>query len=174
MSDVMRLFSRSDILCVNCPLNNETYHLVNAERLAMMKPTAYFIHTARGKVVDDQALVEALKEGKIAGAALDGSQLRGAKRANQTYYGVPLWPEHGGHRSAASVGAVAPPTVQLEPDSSPSKPDALGLQPEALLEAAFRGKSDAAGGRQDSMPGQFCIRGRLAQRPADLPGGAPG
>ena len=37
----------------------------------MMKPTAYFIHTARGKVVDDKALVEALKEGKIAGAALD-------------------------------------------------------------------------------------------------------
>ena len=45
--------------------------MIGKEQLLMMKPTAYFIHTARGKVVDDAALVEVLKDGKIAGAALD-------------------------------------------------------------------------------------------------------
>ena len=45
--------------------------MIGKEQFLMMKPTAYFIHTARGKVVDDKALVEALKEGRIAGAALD-------------------------------------------------------------------------------------------------------
>lgn len=65
------LFRRSDILCVNCPLTPETHHIVNAERLALMKPTAYFINTARGPIVDQKALTRALQEGKIAGAGLD-------------------------------------------------------------------------------------------------------
>jgi phosphoglycerate dehydrogenase-like enzyme len=65
------LFQRADVLCVNCPLTPETRHLVNAERLALMKPTAYLINTARGPIVDQQALTRVLAERRIAGAGLD-------------------------------------------------------------------------------------------------------
>ena len=65
------LFARSDVLCVNCPLTPETHHIVNAERLALMKPTAYLINTARGPIVDQAALTKVLQERKIAGAGLD-------------------------------------------------------------------------------------------------------
>ncbi len=65
------LFRQSDILTVNCPYTPQTKHLVNAERLALMKPTAYFINTARGPIVDQAALTKVLQEKKIAGAGLD-------------------------------------------------------------------------------------------------------
>jgi len=64
-------FRRADILSINCPLMPETHHLVNAERLALMKPTAYLINTARGPIVDQKALTKVLQERKIAGAGLD-------------------------------------------------------------------------------------------------------
>lgn len=65
------LFRRADILTVNCPLTADTHHIVNAERLALMKPTAYFINTARGPIVDQKALTKVLQERRIAGAGLD-------------------------------------------------------------------------------------------------------
>lgn len=65
------LFRRADILSVSCPLTPETHHLVNAERLAVMKPAAYLINTARGPIVDQKALTRVLQEGRIAGAGLD-------------------------------------------------------------------------------------------------------
>jgi len=65
------LFREADVLSVSCPLNDETHHIVNAERLALMKPTAYLINTARGPVVDEAALTRALLENRIAGAGLD-------------------------------------------------------------------------------------------------------
>jgi phosphoglycerate dehydrogenase-like enzyme len=65
------VFRRADVLSVSCPLTTETRHLVNAERLALMKPTAYLINTARGPIVDQKALTEALQERRIAGAGLD-------------------------------------------------------------------------------------------------------
>ena len=65
------LFARADILTVNCPLTKETHHIVNAERLALMKPTAYLINTARGPIVDQKALTRVLEENRIAGAGLD-------------------------------------------------------------------------------------------------------
>src|SRR5260221_4044031 len=65
------LFARADILTVNCPLSAETRHLVNAERLVLMKRTALFINTARGPIVDQKALTDALANGRIAGAGLD-------------------------------------------------------------------------------------------------------
>jgi D-3-phosphoglycerate dehydrogenase len=64
-------FRRADVLSVSCPLTPETRHLVNAERLALMKPTAYLINTARGPIVDQKALTRVLQEGRIAGAGLD-------------------------------------------------------------------------------------------------------
>ncbi|MBL8906156.1 MAG: dehydrogenase, partial [Rhizobiales bacterium] len=65
------LFRRSDVLSVSCPLTPETRHIVNAERLALMKPTAYIINTARGPIIDQKALTEVLQQRKIAGAGLD-------------------------------------------------------------------------------------------------------
>lgn len=65
------LFRRSDFLCVNCPLTDETRHFVNAARLGLMKTSAYLINTARGPIVDQAALTKALKDGTIAGAGLD-------------------------------------------------------------------------------------------------------
>jgi phosphoglycerate dehydrogenase-like enzyme len=68
---LQELFSQSDVLSVSCPLNEETHHIVNAERLALMKPTAYLINTARGPVVDEAALTRVLQDRRIAGAGLD-------------------------------------------------------------------------------------------------------
>lgn len=65
------LFMRSDVLAVNCPLTPDTHHIVNAARLALMQPTAYFINTARGPIVDQKALTQVLEERRIAGAGLD-------------------------------------------------------------------------------------------------------
>ena len=61
----------ADFLTLHCPLNEATKGLINRETLALMKPTAYLINTARGGVVEEDALSEALKSGKIAGAAID-------------------------------------------------------------------------------------------------------
>jgi phosphoglycerate dehydrogenase-like enzyme len=69
--DLDEVFRRSDVLTVNCPLTDETRHLVNARRLALMKPTAFLINTARGPIVDQQALTTVLVERRIAGAGLD-------------------------------------------------------------------------------------------------------
>lgn len=65
------LFRDSDFLTIHTPLTRETRHIVNAETLAMMKPTAYLVNTARGPMVDVRALAEALNKGVIAGAAID-------------------------------------------------------------------------------------------------------
>lgn len=65
------LFCTSDVVSVNAPLTPETYHIVDGARLAQMKPSAYLINTARGPLVDEKALVEALRNGTIAGAGLD-------------------------------------------------------------------------------------------------------
>lgn len=65
------VFRQSDFVTVNCPLNDATRGLVDARRLGLMKPSAYLINTARGPIVDEAALVDALKTNVIAGAALD-------------------------------------------------------------------------------------------------------
>jgi glyoxylate reductase len=70
-ADLDTLLKESDIVSVHVPLTKDTFHLINEERLRKMKKTAYLINTARGPVVDTNALVKALKEGWIAGAALD-------------------------------------------------------------------------------------------------------
>jgi D-3-phosphoglycerate dehydrogenase len=61
----------SDYLSIHAWLSNETRHMIGKEEFAKMKPTAYLINTARGEIVDQSALVNALQEGRIAGAGLD-------------------------------------------------------------------------------------------------------
>lgn len=65
------LLKRADFVVVTCLLNDDTRHLINAQRLSQMKKTAYLLNVARGPIVDEQALIEALRSGTIAGAALD-------------------------------------------------------------------------------------------------------
>lgn len=69
------LLSKSDFVSLNCDLNPISHHLVNAQRLSRMKPEAILINTARGPIVDEQALVEALQAKRLAGAALDVFEL---------------------------------------------------------------------------------------------------
>ena len=65
------LLSQSDFVSLHCPLNEETYHLLDARRIGLMKKTAFLVNTARGPVVDELALVDALERGVIAGAGFD-------------------------------------------------------------------------------------------------------
>lgn len=65
------VLKQADIVTLHCPLTDTTKNLINAETLALMKPTAYLINTGRGPLVDEVALLDALENGKIAGAALD-------------------------------------------------------------------------------------------------------
>ena len=65
------IFRTSDVVSIHCPATPENRHLVNAERLASMQPSAFLINTARGDIVDEAALVDALQSRKIAGAGLD-------------------------------------------------------------------------------------------------------
>jgi D-3-phosphoglycerate dehydrogenase len=66
-----RLMSEADFVVVCCLLNDETFHLVSADRLARMKPTAFLISMARGPIIDEKALIEVLRDGRIAGAGID-------------------------------------------------------------------------------------------------------
>jgi phosphoglycerate dehydrogenase-like enzyme len=71
MSDLKLLLPEADYVVLACPLTQETENLIDAAALALMKPAAYLINVARGRVVDEAALVEALATKRIAGAALD-------------------------------------------------------------------------------------------------------
>ena len=82
------IFRTADVVSLHCPLNAQTKHLVNAERLALMKPSAILINTGRGPLIDEQALADALNSGRIYAAGVDvltqeppraGSPLIGAR-----------------------------------------------------------------------------------------------
>jgi glyoxylate reductase len=68
---LLTLLKRADFVTLHAPLTPETHHLIDAAALEAMKPTAILINTARGPIVDQAALIEALRQGEIAGAALD-------------------------------------------------------------------------------------------------------
>lgn len=66
-----QMVSRMDIISVNCPYTPSTFHLMNARRLKLMKPTAVIVNTSRGEVIDENALTRGLRAGELAGAGLD-------------------------------------------------------------------------------------------------------
>ncbi len=69
--DLEPMLRRADVVSLHCPLTKETHHLIDRAALERMRPTAVLVNTARGQIVDERALVGALREGVIAGAALD-------------------------------------------------------------------------------------------------------
>ena len=71
MTDLPSLLSKSDFVSLNCDLNPTSHHLMNADTLALMRPNAVLINSARGPIVEEKALIEALQTKRIAGAALD-------------------------------------------------------------------------------------------------------
>jgi glycerate dehydrogenase len=86
-------FAGADVLSLHCPLDEGTYHFVNAERLGRMKPSAILINTGRGPLVDEQALADALNSGRLYAAGIDvlteeppanGSPLLGARNCHIT------------------------------------------------------------------------------------------
>lgn len=79
------VFMQSDFISLNCPLNESTKHMINKDTLAMMKPTAYLINTARGALIDEEALIEALKNSVIAGAGLDVQEVEPLDDASPLY-----------------------------------------------------------------------------------------
>jgi Lactate dehydrogenase and related dehydrogenases len=79
------VFKQSDFISLNCPLNESTRHMINKETLAMMKPTAYLINTARGALIDEKALIDALQNNAIAGAGLDVQEVEPLDDASPLY-----------------------------------------------------------------------------------------
>ncbi len=69
--DLDQMLTRMDIVSLHCPHTPATYHLLSARRLALLRPHAFIINTARGEVIDENAMIRLLEEGKIAGAGLD-------------------------------------------------------------------------------------------------------
>ncbi len=79
------VLSQSDYVTLHCPLMPQTRHIIDKEALALMKPTAFIINTARGPLIDEAALIEALKEGRIAGAGLDVQEVEPPAEDNPLY-----------------------------------------------------------------------------------------
>jgi D-3-phosphoglycerate dehydrogenase len=69
--DIETLFKNSDVVTIHVPLNNETHHMIGEKLFRLMKPTAIFVSSARGPIVDEKALIKILQEKKISGACLD-------------------------------------------------------------------------------------------------------
>lgn len=78
------LFTESDVVSIHSPHNPATHHIVNADTLALMKPSAFVVCTSRGKCIDNKALYDALVEGRIAGAAVDDPEEEPMKMNNWT------------------------------------------------------------------------------------------
>lgn len=79
------LLATSDFVSLHCPLTDATRHMINAERLEMMKPTAFIINTSRGPLIHEPALIQALTRGSIAGAGLDVQEQEPPPRENPLY-----------------------------------------------------------------------------------------
>ncbi len=83
--DLETVLSQSDYVSLHCPLTDATKHIINEKTINMMKPSAFLINTSRGPLVDEPALIKALKENKISGAALDVQEIEPPLNDNPLY-----------------------------------------------------------------------------------------
>lgn len=130
LSQLERVLSESDFVSLHLPLTIETHGLLNAERLALLKPTAVLINTARGALVDEDALIRALKEKRIGGAALDVFE-------NIDVFALPGAP---------------PPHPLFELDNVLLTPHCAGSSVESSLESKMRGARHATDVLQGRWP----------------------
>lgn len=117
-----RLLAESDFVSIHLPLTSDTYHLLDAAKLSRMMPSAVLINTARGAIVDETALVDALRQRRIAGAALD------------VFEGIDVF--------ALPGTPVAHPLMQL--DNVILTPHCAGSSVESSLDSKIRGARNAA------------------------------
>src|SRR5260370_7608431 len=101
------MLARMDIISVNCPHTPATFHLLSARRLKLMRPDAYIVNTARGEVIDENALIRMLAAGELAGAGLDVFEQEPAVNPKL----LPLPPP----RTTRLPPHTAPPTLQRTP-----------------------------------------------------------
>lgn len=116
--DLEELLSRSDIVSVHLPLTSETRGLIGREQLARMKPSAILINTARGSVVDQSALIEALEQNRLAGAGIDVFDIEPPLPANHPIFKAPntvLLP-HVGFDTVEAMSAKADIALQYLED----------------------------------------------------------
>ena len=113
--DLDLLFAEADYISLHVPKTPETTHLINAQALAKMKPTARIINCSRGGIVDEEALVEALKAGKIAGAALDVFETEplGESKLRELGSKVILTPHLGASTAEAQVNVAIDVAEQI-------------------------------------------------------------
>jgi len=111
LCELERVISGSDVLSLNCPLTPENRNMIDGESLSRMKKGAILVNTARGGLVDEAALTEAIKAGKLRAAGLDSFQVE-PMTAPHIFHGIPeviLTPHTGGVTSDAyvSMGTAA-------------------------------------------------------------------
>lgn len=106
------LLRRADFVSLHAPLSPETHHLIDARRLSLMKPTAYLVNTARGALVDQPALIEALEQKRIAGAALDVFEVEPLPESPLRRLDNVVLTPHVAGLSAASLRAMAERCVE--------------------------------------------------------------
>lgn len=113
--DLDLIFSESDYITLHIPKTPETANLINAQTLGKMKPTTRIINCARGGIIDEEALYEALKEGKIAGAALDvfASEPLGESKLRELGEKIILTPHLGASTAEAQVNVALDVAEQI-------------------------------------------------------------
>ena len=125
------MLAASDIVSLHCPLTDATRHLIDADALTAMKPTALLVNTTRGAVIDETALVAALESGVIAGAALDAFETEPPEPGSMLLRlpNVLLSPHAGGNSEAALRRMTMVAIDNVEAVLRGERPDAL-LNPE--------------------------------------------
>ncbi len=133
LTDLATVIREADFLSLHCNLTDENYHMIGADELAAMKPSTFLINTARGKLVDSQALLDALQSGEIAGAALDALEEE-PPSADDPILSAPncLITPHNSFYNPTSVRLVNTQVVQNILDVLAGRKTQFVLNPEVL------------------------------------------